>query len=67
MHLLKSVIETKEIKSVIHVIKALPLYHFIKEDLKPYEPFSTPLRAIKWGDAELKMSNMKICLDNKSG
>lgn len=67
MSLLKTVIETKEVKNVIHVIKALPLYHFIKEDLKPYEPFSTPLKAIKWGDTELKMSIMKVCLDSKSG
>ena len=66
-YLLRTVIESRKSENVIYVIKALPLYHFFSEDLKPYEPFHTSLKAIKWGDPLLGMSSIRSCMNDKPG
>ena len=61
------VMNTRKIENVLHIIKALPLYHFISADHRPYEPFHTPLKSIKWGDTIVGIMNMKSFMDDKSG
>ena len=66
-YLLEMVMNTGKIETVLHIIKALPIYHFISADYRPYEPFHTPLKSIKWGDTIVGIMNMKSFMDNKSG
>ena len=58
---------TTKVENVLHIIKALPLYHFISADNRPYEPFHTSLTSIKWGDTIVGIMNVKSFMDNKSG
>ena len=58
---------TGKVENVLHIIKALPLYHFISAGNRPYEPFNTPLTSIEWGDTVVGIMNLKSFMNNKSG
>ena len=67
-YLIQTLNEAKKTDYSIDILKALPLYHFLNDGIKPNTPFHYgPLNKIKWGDVALELSSMKSCLEDKAG
>ena len=65
-YILKSIITERKANSVMDILRALPLYHFLKGDSTPNEPVFTPSNKIIWGDHILSMVSLRICLEYQS-
>ena len=65
-YILKSTIAERKANSVMEILRALPLYHFLKGDSIPSEPVFTPSNKIVWGDHVLSMTSLRICLEYQS-
>lgn len=64
-YILKSIITKRKANSVMDILRALPLYHFLKGDSIPNEPVFTPNKIV-WGDHVLSMVSLQICLEYQS-
>ena len=65
-YILKSIITEKKANSVMDILRALPLYHSLKDYSIPNEPVFTPSNKIIWGDRVLSMASLQICLESQS-
>ena len=68
LYLLQALNGAKKTDYSIDILKALPLYHFLNDGIKPHTPLHyEPLNKIKWGDVALGLFDMKSRLEDKAG
>ena len=57
----------KKHENTIHIIRALPLLHFLQGDSKPHGILDISTRHIKWGEPSLYMTTLRKTMEGKSG
>ena len=62
-----TVIDLGKSDNAIIIVKALPLYHFLRDFSVPNEQSHVPLNKITWGDDSLLMPKLQMTLSNKKG
>ena len=59
---LRQVISRRKSEATIHCIRALPLYHFLKEDSTPNTVIQTGNKVV-WGDPGILLGTLKASLE----
>ena len=64
---MKRAIQRYKEELTIHLLKALPLLHFLRGDCVPYQQLVVQPTKIKWGDPELQLATVQHLMYYKKG